>query len=59
MRQDVLTLQILKIMDKMWLDSNLDLKITSYKVLPTGLKEGFMEFIEGMDFADIQNTKIF
>ena len=40
----------------MWLDSNLDLKITSYKVLPTGLKEGFMEFIEGMDFADIQKS---
>jgi phosphatidylinositol kinase/protein kinase (PI-3 family) len=33
-------------MDKMWLDSNLDLKIVAYKVLPTGIKEGFIEFIQ-------------
>lgn len=45
LRQDVLTLQILKIMDKMWLDNDLDLKIIVYKVLPTGLKEGFIEFV--------------
>ena len=57
MRQDVLTLQILKIMDKMWLDSNLDLKITAYKVLPTGLKDGFMEFVEGQDVSEIQNNE--
>ena len=32
-------------MDKLWIDNNLDLKITSYRVLPTGLKEGFIEFV--------------
>jgi hypothetical protein len=46
LRQDVLTLQILKIMDKMWLDNDLDLKIVAYRVQPTGLKEGLIEFVE-------------
>ena len=42
----MLTLQILKIMDKMWLDSGLDLKILTYKVVPTGIKEGFVEYVD-------------
>ena len=45
LRQDVLTLQILKVMDKMWLDNDLDLKITAYKVLPTGISDGFIQFV--------------
>ncbi len=47
LRQDVLTLQILKIMDKMWLENDLDLKILTYKVQPTGVKEGLIEFVIG------------
>ena len=56
LRQDVLTLQILRIMDKMWLDSGLDLKITAYNALPTGIKEGFIEFVDAnvIDFLQQQ-----
>ena len=41
-------------MDKIWLDSDLDLKITTYKVLPTGIKEGFIEYIEGSVIDQLQ-----
>ena len=54
LRQDVLTLQILRIMDKMWLDNNLDLKITAYKTLPTNLKDGFVQFVEGAPIDSLQ-----
>lgn len=35
LRQDILTLQIIYIMDKIWLQNNLDLAMTPYKVLGT------------------------
>lgn len=54
LRQDVLTLQILKIMDKMWLDNDLDLKIVTYKVQPTSLKEGFIEFVDASVIDGLQ-----
>lgn len=47
LRQDVLTLQILRVMDKMWLDNDLDLKIVAYRVLPTGIKDGFIQYVKG------------
>ena len=36
LRQDILTLQIIDIMDRIWLDNELDLAMTPYKVLVTG-----------------------
>lgn len=59
LRQDVLTLQILKVMDKMWLENDLDLKITSYKVLPTGITEGFIQFITGKEIDGLQMVQGF
>ncbi|MCQ2818302.1 MAG: hypothetical protein MJ252_13630 [archaeon] len=40
LRQDVLTLQLFKIMDNMWLENDLDLKINTYEVCPISLKSG-------------------
>lgn len=54
LRQDVLTLQILKVMDKMWLDNDLDLKITAYKVLPTGITDGFIQFVSAKEIDSLQ-----
>lgn len=59
LRQDVLTIQILKVMDKMWLDNDLDLKITAYKVLPTGIKEGFIQFVLAKEIDGLQMVQGF
>lgn len=45
LRQDILTLQIISIMDKIWLAHNLDLKMSPYKVLGTHCEQGLLEFV--------------
>ena len=45
LRQDILTLQIIYIMDKIWLDNNLDLAMTPYKVMGTDCEQGYLEFV--------------
>lgn len=37
LRQDLLTLQLIRIMDKIWLNSNLDLKMKPYSCVATGV----------------------
>lgn len=37
LRQDILTLQVLELMDKLWLNQGLDLRMTFYKVIATGV----------------------
>ena len=44
LRQDVLTLQMIDIMDRIWLDNDLDLAMTPYKVLQTDCMQGYLEF---------------
>lgn len=44
LRQDILTLQMIDIMDRIWLDNDLDLAMTPYKVLGTDCEQGFLEF---------------
>eukprot|EP00808_Paulinella_micropora_P029692 g29303.t1 len=39
LRQDILTLQLLKVMDRMWLAAGLDLKMTPYEVIATGVND--------------------
>lgn len=39
LRQDILTLQILSLMDGLWLSSGLDLKMKPYKCIATGVNE--------------------
>ena len=41
----------------MWIDNNLDLKITSYKVLPTGMKEGFIEYVKASVIDKLQQDE--
>lgn len=39
LRQDILTLQLLKVMDRLWLADGLDLKMTPYEVIATGVND--------------------
>lgn len=40
MQQDMLTIQIIRIMDQLWLREGLDLKIVTFACMPTGDKRG-------------------
>ncbi|KAL4497869.1 hypothetical protein ABPG72_000624 [Tetrahymena utriculariae] len=44
-RQDQLTLQLLKIMDKIWLDAGQDFRMKPYKVITTGDQVGMIEVV--------------
>jgi phosphatidylinositol-4,5-bisphosphate 3-kinase len=46
LRQDILTLQIISVMDKIWLREKLDLKMTPYKVIGTDCMQGYLEFVD-------------
>ncbi len=39
LRQDILTLQILRYMDELWLQNGMDLRLSPYNVIATGLTE--------------------
>ena len=56
LRQDLMILQIFKILDKIWMENNLDLKFSIYNVCPIELKCGFMEFEEGSPVEEIQKN---
>ena len=56
LRQDVLAIQMLKIMDKLWLDNNLDLKLITFKILPTEIFAGYIEFVYFSELYKIQNS---
>ncbi len=45
-RQDQLTLQLIKIMDKIWLDNGWDFRMTPYKALSTLDMIGFIEVVK-------------
>ncbi|XP_048779556.2 phosphatidylinositol 4-phosphate 3-kinase C2 domain-containing subunit alpha-like isoform X2 [Ostrea edulis] len=45
LRQDMLTMQMIKIMDRVWLKAGLDLKIITFACLATGPKKGMVELI--------------
>ena len=40
LKQDMLTLQMIRIMNKLWLKEGLDLKIVTFDCVPTGYKKG-------------------
>jgi phosphatidylinositol 3-kinase len=42
---------------KLLKQENLDLKLTPYKVVATGTKEGFVEFVEALPISVILNTE--
>ena len=45
MRQDLLTLQLIRIMDKIWLDSGFDFRMKPYKVIATKDQVGIIEVV--------------
>jgi phosphatidylinositol-4,5-bisphosphate 3-kinase len=58
LRQDQLTLQIMKIMEHLWLEEGLDLQMRCYGVLPTGQNQGFIEVVpNAITESKIQTTK--
>lgn len=47
LRQDILTLQLIKIMDQLWSNENLDLQISSYHCISTGSpSHGLIEIVK-------------
>ncbi len=49
-------MQILKIIDNLWLKNNLDLKLVTYKVIPLELNMAFIEYIYSTDFYNISKS---
>lgn len=57
LRQDMLTLQVMQIMDNIWQEEGLDLRIIPYKALSTGRKVGLIEVVTNSDtIANIQKN---
>uniref|UniRef100_A0A8V1A672 phosphatidylinositol-4,5-bisphosphate 3-kinase n=1 Tax=Gallus gallus TaxID=9031 RepID=A0A8V1A672_CHICK len=55
LRQDMLTLQILRLMDVLWKEAGLDLRILPYGCLATGDHSGLIEAVSSSEtIADIQ-----
>jgi len=40
LRQDALTMQLIRVMDRMWLCEGLDLRMVTFDCLPTGANRG-------------------
>ena len=55
-RQENFIVQILKIIDNLWLKNNLDLKLVTYKVIPLELNMAFIEYIYSTDFYNISKS---
>lgn len=53
LRQDQFVLQIIRLMDVLLKNENVDLKLTPYKILATGAQEGSMQFVPNETMATI------
>lgn len=54
LRQDQLTLQLIRIMDRLWKSEGLDLCVSAYECVATGLDLGMLEVVEDSEtFANI------
>nr|CAH7729175.1 unnamed protein product [Callosobruchus chinensis] len=45
LQQDMLTLQMIRLMDKLWLSKGLDLKMVAFTCVPTSKKRGMIEMV--------------
>ncbi|RVE42898.1 hypothetical protein evm_012453 [Chilo suppressalis] len=45
LRQDALVLQVIKVMDSLWLKAGLDLRMVTFEALPTSNKRGMIEIV--------------
>ncbi|XP_054286750.1 phosphatidylinositol 3-kinase catalytic subunit type 3 [Macrosteles quadrilineatus] len=57
LRQDQFVLQIITLMDKLLRSENLDLRLTPYRVLATGTKHGFVQFINSLTIAEVLTSE--
>lgn len=53
LRQDQLIVQIITLMDRLLRKENLDLKLTPYKVIATGIDHGMIQYIHSQPIANI------
>lgn len=55
LRQDAIVLQMVKVMNDIWLRNNLDLRVITYRVLPTGKNRGLIELVQNcVPLKDVQ-----
>lgn len=53
LRQDQLVIQIITLMDRLLRNENLDLRLTPYRILATGPKDGSLQFIPNQTLANV------
>ncbi|GIY61531.1 phosphatidylinositol 4-phosphate 3-kinase C2 domain-containing subunit alpha [Caerostris darwini] len=49
LRQDMITIQMIRIMDKLWLKEGLDLKIVTFNCVATEFRKGMVEMVPGSE----------
>lgn len=58
LRQDSITMQMIEIMDKLWLKEGLDLKLITFKCIATDDRKGFVEMVKNSEtLRKIQGEK--
>ena len=58
LKQDMLTIQAIRLIDEIWKENNLDLCLTPYSVVGTGFQQGFLQYVsDSITIAEIQYKK--